>query len=272
VFRGADIFEGGAELALRAGPPSFLRAPNGGVELRPLGVTKALFVEPPWFSFKRTLRVVRSTRLPVTATHHERVDVDLRHLICPDHDFLREGRDGLVGGVQARGPIVSNERLDLLGGEESRTETAPCCSVQTLHFAREAATTVINSNRRRSRCEAMAAMPTIGRAHPPSWLFSPQKEPLEAEICRDEEANRTDPDRHGPLSYHHVPTVDEPQRVEEGDQCEDRAGYENKGVLFHRPCLLCFRPPRIFTPTPSPPPPPAPARTACPSRGISSPR
>src|SRR5712692_9610116 len=76
----------------------------------------------------------------------------------------------------------------------------------------------------------------------PSWLFSLQEEPLNGQISGDEKANRTDPDRYVPLSYRYVPTIDEPQRVEKGDQCEDRASHENKDALFHRPGLLCFQP------------------------------
>ena len=63
---------------------------------------------------------------------------------------------------------------------------------------------------------------------------------MKGEISRDEKATRTDPDRHGPLSYRYVPTVDEPQRVEKGDQREDRAGEKNKGALVHRLYLPLF--------------------------------
>jgi len=47
------------------------------------------------------------------------INVTLRHLLCAERHFLGEGRDGLVGGIEPGGPIVGNERLDLLGGEES---------------------------------------------------------------------------------------------------------------------------------------------------------
>ena len=47
------------------------------------------------------------------------VDVTLRHLLSTECNFLGEGRDGLIGGIEPGCPIVGNERLDLLGGEES---------------------------------------------------------------------------------------------------------------------------------------------------------
>jgi len=47
------------------------------------------------------------------------INVTLRHLLCSERNFLGEGRDGLIGGIEPGSPIVGNERLDLLGGEES---------------------------------------------------------------------------------------------------------------------------------------------------------
>jgi hypothetical protein len=68
---------------------------------------------------------------------------------------------------------------------------------------------------------------------PSRLLFSLQQESLKGEISGDEKPNRTDPDRHGPLSDRYAPTVDEPQRVEERDQSEDRAGHQKERSLPH---------------------------------------
>src|SRR6266849_7535841 len=68
----------------------------------------------------------------------------------------------------------------------------------------------------------------------PTSLFSLEQEPLAGEISRNEETKPADPDRHSPLSHRHFPTVEEPQRVDKGDECEDRAGHEQKGSLLHQ--------------------------------------
>src|SRR5437870_9047549 len=94
---------------------------------------------------------------------------------------------------------------------------------------------------RASRCST--TMARGARTVFQSWLPSLQKEPLDGKISGDEKASGTDPHRHGPFFYRYVPTVDEPQRVEKGDQCEEEACHENKDALFHRRCLRRARVP-----------------------------
>src|SRR6266478_1139716 len=81
-----------------------------------------------------------------------------------------------------------------------------------------------------------------------SSLFGLQDEPLTGKISRNEKAERTDPDRHGPLSDRYAPSVEEAQRMEKGDECKDRAGHEQKGALFHRHSFISASPVPARTP------------------------